>query len=386
MRKNVSTDRTYISALENEAGKQTPETILQAIELDSLLLDEGVSMNLLEAIKLSKGTKQELIEFGSVSRSEIRDVVNSFYQLQKYRIVLAGQIRAIDMGVTGQSIESNTAILKWLVGNVALLEKQLKAVLDIVTDKSEVGRWLKKIVGVGEVMAAAMLGYFDVEGREYATQFISYAGLNDNNRPWLGKVKAEALVKDVIGDDKKITNEHVYEIAARSKWSYDYLLKNCYNQDKEKWNGLTGKGGIIPAVAKVPYNRDLKMIMWRLGSSIQWKCNNPKSLYGRLYNERKVMETKNNLEGKYADQAAEALKKKNYKKDSESYKAYIQGKLPDAQITARSLRYMEKIFISHLFEEMYRVHYHKIPPRYYTLEKVPGHHKEIEPEVPFTEV
>ena len=62
-----------------------------------------------------------------------------------------------------------------------------------------------------------------------------------------------------------------------------------------------------------------------------------------------------NEEGKFADQAANILETKNIGKDTVAYKSYSQGKLPKAHITARAMRWTEKIFLSHLFEEMYRV-------------------------------
>ena len=108
-----------------------------------------------------------------------------------------------------------------------------------------------------------------------------------------------------------------------------------------------------------------------------------KSVYGRIYAQKKAEIIADNEAGKYADQAAEYLAKKNYNKETEAYKAYIAGKLPAAQIGARARRYANKIFLSHLFEEMYRVEYKKVPPRYYTIAKDPLHNRDIEPEVPY---
>jgi hypothetical protein len=150
---------------------------------------------------------------------------------------------------------------------------------------------------------------------------------------------------------------------AKGKWSKDKLVKTC---------------------SKIPYNRSLKTHMWKVGSSFQWLCNNPSSLYGRLFNERRVLETEKNERGEYAEQAANILATKNIDKSTEAYKCYAKGMLPKAHITARAMRWTEKIFISHLFEEMYRVEYDKIPPRYYALEHLGGQHNtEIQPEIPY---
>jgi hypothetical protein len=95
----------------------------------------------------------------------------------------------------------------------------------------------------------------------------------------------------------------------------------------------------------------------------------------------------NNEKGMYADQAANILATKNIGKSTEAYKWYSKGMLPPAHINARARRWAEKIFLSHVFEEMYRVHYDKVPPRYYTLVHSEGkHNKEYAPEVPYTKV
>ena len=99
---------------------------------------------------------------------------------------------------------------------------------------------------------------------------------------------------------------------------------------------------------------------------------------------RKDYETEKNENGDFAKQAAECMSKVGT--GTVAYKSYKDGKLPKAHITARASRWAQKIFLSHLFEEMYRVKYDKVPPRYYSLEHCDGHHDEIKPEVPYTKV
>jgi hypothetical protein len=123
--------------------------------------------------------------------------------------------------------------------------------------------------------------------------------------------------------------------------------------------------------------------MYKIGKQFLWLKNDPESLYGRLLSERIVYEMEKNENGDYADQAAKVLETKNIS-NAEHKKCYQSGKLPKSHITMRAFRYVEKIFISHLFEEMYRVANDEIPPRYYALEHLEGqHNKEILPEVPY---
>ena len=129
--------------------------------------------------------------------------------------------------------------------------------------------------------------------------------------------------------------------------------------------------------------------MWKIGKSFIW-VQNRGSLYGNLFAERKALETEKNNNGDYADQAAHILATKKFSNETIAKEKYMEGKLPDAHIVARAMRRAEKIFVVHLFEEMYRV-YHKddpngnTPPRYYILEHSNGEHNvEIDPEVPYT--
>lgn len=351
---------------------------------DSIFMpnDDAETTKLIELInaeRLTKKLKTEFREINNITRQEIRMLVNLYYQMQDVRKAVREQMRAIE-GDENNSL--NVKILDWILKNTGILEIGIKDTMQIVCENCEEGRWLLQINGIGPVLAAGLLAYFDIEGKQYATQFISYAGLNDNNRPFIGNVGATKIVNEVVGSSKKITDEMVQEIALRTQWPYHYLMENAYNQEKGTWS----KSKIIAAASKIPYNANLKKHLWKVGESFHWLCNKPDSLYGRLYTERREYEMKRNEAGELADQAAAILERKNIGKNTEAYKAYSEGKLPKAHINARASRWVQKIFVSHLFEELYRVHNGKIPPRYYILERDPLHNKEVLPEVPYFKV
>lgn len=80
------------------------------------------------------------------------------------------------------------------------------------------------------------------------------------------------------------------------------------------------------------------------------------------------------------------MAQKNYDKSTESYKAYIEGKLPQIQIFRRSKRYACRILLSHLLAAMYVDKYGQL-----SEEKIyPMAHLEhvdfIEPEVSFNKI
>lgn len=356
-------------------AKETKERIVEEILVDD-------SAEVFEALKLTKELKTSLLQIDNIGKDELKILVNSYYQQQEYRKALRNQIRSIEQGKS-KGNDPSIQVLDWVYKNVILLEHGIEKSLGLVVDSNPVGRWLVQITGIGYVLAAGLMANFSVKGANYATKFISFAGLADNVRPWLGKEKSKEIIDDVMGKSKTITDDMVYEIAARTKWKYNWLMEKAYDPEKEKWS----KTKLINACAMVPYSRPVKTLMFKVGSSFQWVCNKPDSLYGRLYNERKTLEIKRNEEGWNKEYCEHALATKKYDKKTETYKAYIEGKIPKAQINMRAMRWVEKIFLSHLFEEMYRVEYDKIPPRYYTLEHMGGEHNvDIQPEIPYTKV
>lgn len=356
---------------------KTKEKALTLNENIDIELHEG-EVELIIPEGLSKDLKKEIKSVKNMSREEIRALVDNFYQIQDKRIALQGQIRALRQQADDLATNTTADILEWQLKTQMIQEKGIKDALETVAKNNPVGKWLMSIKGIGPLIAAALIAYFDVTNIEYATHFISYAGLNDNNRPWLGVEKSKKIVEEVLGNSKEITDEHLEEISIRSKWKYGYLLQAC-----TKDNGKRSKTDLIKAMAKIPYNKNLKVLMFKIESSFVKVSGKPDSLYGRLYRERKILETQKNENGDYADQAARILKEKNFGKDTDAYKAYIQGKLPKAHIDRRAQRWVAKIFVSHVFEEMYRETNKKAPAKFYSLE-YQGHNDYIGPEIPFT--
>ena len=355
--------------------------MMQQTEDEYYFPQDGADIELYKAVRLSKDIKSELKTIESISKAEIKTLVNLYYQVQAFRKASREQIRSIEQGRSGSNkTDGNIAILDWANKNMAVIEKGIVDSLELIALSSKVGQWLYSIIGIGPVLAAGLMSYFDISKAKYATAFHSYGGLNDNNRPWLGKEKSTNIINNILDGSKTITNDHVIKIAAATQWKYEYLVNNAYDQAKDKWS----KADLIKACAKVPYNRDLKTLLWKVGDQFHWNINNPNSLYGTLMSQRLTQETIKNNNGEFADQAAEKLKNFNISKSTTAYKAYSQGKLPDAHLIARAARWTEKIFVSHLFEEMYRVEYDKVPPRFYALAQLGDeHNKDIEPEIPY---
>lgn len=197
------------------------------------------------------------------------------------------------------------SVLSWLATQSKTLEGQLERALDAYSASSVEGRWARSIVGIGPIIAAGLLAHVDVEGRPTAGHLWSFAGLNPT-REW-GKSE------------------------------------------------------------KRPWNADLKRLCWIIGESFVKVSANENDVYGKIYKARKVLEIERNEAGLFVEQAAAALTKKKFGKDTEAKKHYLAGRLPPAHIHARAKRYAVKLFLSHLHAVMWWVKTGNAPPKPFIL-------------------
>lgn len=208
------------------------------------------------------------------------------------------------------------AVIEWLAGNTRALENQIKRALDAYSASSDIGAWSRSVIGIGPVIAAGLIAHIDITKAETAGQIWRFAGLDPT-----------------------------------SEWK---------------------KG------ERRPWNASLKTLCWKIGESFVKVSGNPDAVYGQIYVQRKALETENNENGLYKEQAELKLQKFNIGKSTDAYKHYAAGKLPPAHIHARAKRYAVKIFLSHWHEMAYIFHYGKNPPAPYAI-AILGHAHKIEP-------
>lgn len=334
-----------------------------------------MSIDLSLASKLSKDIKKSLT---TVGKEETRFLVDTFYQIQSYRISTAAQIRAIEQDAD-KAPDKTHECLSWYLEQIQLLEKELEKALKVCASSTHAGRWAQSIVGIGPIISACLISSLDITKAPSAGHFWSYCGLNDNNRPWISRENAERIVNEIIGKSSAITDDHLIAISEKTKWSFSYLEKKCTDED-----GIRHKDKLRSAISVPPYNIELKKLCWKIGESFM-KQSGRNSKYGQLYKDRKAYETIKNNNGDYAEQAEAILRSKNFSKNTVTRKALESGKLSDAHINERAKRYAVKIFISHLFECMYIDYYHKPAPNPYVFDYL-GHVEYIAPEVPYDQV
>ena len=348
----------------------------------------------------------KLLKKTQVSKEETRIIVDNYYQIQEKRIVVESQMRSV---IQEYDNTVNTELLAWSLKQQKNMEEAYFKILNTISQTTEVGKWLRKVMGIGPTLACALTAYFDIEKASSAGHFWSYAGLNDNIAPKLGKEKSALIVEKCINkNDGKLDDYTIALVAQATGRKLSTLLTKSTLE-----SGKISKSELIKAVSYMPYNKNLKVICWKCGHQFSLLQNNEKSLYGRILRERKAKETLLNESGKYANQAKlilgedyefepdkfaitdefnldlyeetnRIIRSKNFGKNTDAYAALSQGMLPKAQIQARAERYATKLFISHLFEKMYIDKYGKMPPNPYVIEHM-GHVDYIGPEVPYIE-
>lgn len=332
---------------------------------------------------LSKDVKKSA---AFIDDEQLRIIIDSYYQAQHNRITTQNQIRAVEQGYDEAE---NLPAMMWLLANYDNTENQIKKMIEAYTDAVPVCKWAKSIKGIGPMFAAILWDAINIEECNHANQFLTYAGLNDNNIPWLGKEKAEQYVNDAyeccgLKKTDPINDNVIIYLCAKTGRKFASILKG-FESHKEKTPGSSDRVILIKYLSKPPYNKDLKSTCFLIGEAF-CKVSNRGSLYGRLYRERRAWELQRNEEGAYREQAERLLKEKNYDKSTPTYKCLIQGKLSPGHINQRAKRWATKIFLTHFFEACY-IYKHGAgskPPVIYPIAFM-GHTDYIEPEVPYSD-
>ena len=355
-----------------------------------------------------------------ISDDEARFLVDTYYQVQQFRISSAAQVRQLN-----ESGEPND-FLSWTFDTFEYTEKQIKNALAKYTDQHTIGQWAKSIPGIGPVLAAGLSAYIDIERAPTAGAIWRYAGLDATSK-WHGREATNELIKtafDVESDqvaamlwlseafamrpldvfaaagvDVSIGAAHIVraisdhqgdhsEIVALTEREIathihlDHAIASiCEYRNFSRWllyyelfaDTQIDKAKLRKALARRPWNADLKRLCWLIGESFVKVQANERDVYGKVYVQRKAQEIEKNDRLEFADQAAEILKKKKIGKDTDAYKAYSQGKLPPAHLHSRAKRYAVKLFLAHWHHVAYESHFGTPPPNPYVLDHVPGH-------------
>lgn len=379
-----------VTAVE-EAPKR--ETLTKVGDKEFFINDDPQVMTgeILMTTKIGRQTKQVLVQ-EKIDGPIMRTLVDWFYQTQSRRIAQENQLRAVEQDRDTSFSESS--VLKWMVQNTKIEEAGIAEIMNAVTERDPLCSWMREIHGIGPTFASVLRGYLDVTKAHYATNFISWAGLNDRNTPWIGKDQIGSIldeVWDTCENTKKgdISTEFMIRLAIRTGRTYTKVLKAATTKwDAKNKVTIDLNAPSIDALkrnmCKVPYNKNLKVLMFKIADRWNKMPNDKRSLYTQLMLTRKAIETERNERGEYAAYAAKMLATKKFTKQH-VIDTLKEGMLPKQQIQYRAYRIACKVFLSHVFEAMYIYQYGKYPARFYTLD-ILGHQDEIFPEVPYDQL
>ena len=261
-----------------------------------------------------KGKLEALLEKatfgGNITKRDLRGISISQdearFLVERYYDMQKARIATSNQEFANKKNTEETGILTIIVNSYKNIEELIKKILDNYVDSHPVGQWLKSITGVGPILAAGLLSYIDMEKVHTAGSIWKYAG-----------------------------------------WDVGYKRP---------------KRGV-----KQEYNNKFRTLCWKIGDCFV-KCQNRETdIYGKLYREKKEWYMEKNETGGFADKAEYELTLKTFKPDTEVFKIYSSGKLPQGHINAMAQRYAVKIFLSHLFEVYYKYYHNgEMPPKPFT--------------------
>lgn len=313
----------------------------------------------------------------TLTREQSRFMVAAYYEMQDNR--KASDQRANALDDNGQP----NSVVEWLADQNRIIEQQIQRALDQFTAAQPLGQWAREQVGIGPVIAAALLAYIDFSRISTAGAIWRYAGLDPTNI-WYGKERATVLVNQIVGSTSTWVNPvQLHEIGVKTNRSSLAIRRNVErlaeiseSQDTDD-EGNIKRTAIIKYLSRRPWNANLKLVAWKIGDSFCKTSNNPKSFYGPIYRDRKAQEVYRNNEGMFAALAAQTLEEKNIT-DPKTRSTYKSGKLPDGRLELRARRYAVKLFLSHFFEVGYWLHHQKAPPVPFVISRL-GHVDYIPP-------
>lgn len=288
--------------------------------------------DLLEPIKkLSRDLRAAAID---LSDDEARFLVDYYYMTQDDRKRAHNQERALEEGGKPHSV------ITFLANQSQTLESQIKRALDTYSNSKAIGQWARSVTGIGPIIAAGLMAYI-------------------NLNPW--RCRREDKKAKGCRPHAPCTPACDHEIlhTVGHIWRYAGLDPTV------KWE----KGQLRP------WNAGLKTLCWKIGESFVKVKGNPNDIYGKIYDQRKALETLQNDQFAYANQAALILTARPTHKQKD---AYSVGKLPLGHIHARAKRYTIKLFLSHWHEIAYREQFGIAPPLPYPI-AILGHGHLIKP-------
>lgn len=114
----------------------------------------------------------------TMSSTEARYLVDTYYQLQNNRIREKNRLRALT--ASGEPHKCIT----YFSDNFFYLEKQLPKMLQVYAANTLTGSWSLGICGIGPIIAAGLLAHIDIEKAPHVSHILSFAGMDGSGKAW----------------------------------------------------------------------------------------------------------------------------------------------------------------------------------------------------------
>jgi LAGLIDADG-like domain/Transposase IS116/IS110/IS902 family len=145
-------------------------------------------------------------EGAQLSTQQARWFVDTYYQIQDFRIQSAAQLR------TASKEEDPLEATAWVLGQFEILEKELQSVLGKWAAGKVEGRWAQSITGIGPVLSAGLCAHIDITQAPTVGHIWRFAGLDptvkwnkNEKRPWNARLKVLC-----VRPDQRVTTRRGY--------------------------------------------------------------------------------------------------------------------------------------------------------------------------------
>jgi len=356
-------------------------------------------------VELMQKLSKQMRSFGRLlPHFQAQSLVRWLYGHQKMRVGIGHQINQY------KKTDRPSAPHSWYHDNLKRMENDLTHVLHEFAKQYTVSRCLMSWTGIGPKIAAGTLATFDVRCAPTCGNFYTFAGCNPNV-VHLGKVKATKLVTNVIeavGGDKDAV---LTELCRQTNRKEENIRRLIAWQRGGKYPKKLTKEHLISVFSLRPYSLFAKtLVLGKAVPSFIKNAHRDSDFYGKFYYSRKEYEWANNLAGRYVAEAAKQLRDKDYGVSTDAYKWYTgcvsleaaakyradvasgiteptlevgtpgcgPCMLPLGHINRRAMRWVGKLFLSHVHRVMYLNYYGQEPPPPHAL-TLPGHTHLIDP-------
>lgn len=238
-------------------SKTELEQIAQEFGVDTKDINPGDNFEAtVTQIQKVKGKSVEKSISVVADKQTFRIATDNYISLQKRRIVLENQIRAVSQGYDNRT-KDQINILDICLQDAITSEKNATVLIKALSKSNPICNWGTANCGVGDISMAKLLSFLDFHQAKYPSGFISYSGLNNNNRPRISVPESYRIVDEVIGNGP-VTDEALMKIATITKWPIDYLMRKSVKESKV--TALCRKSALIKATELIVDQMELNPI------------------------------------------------------------------------------------------------------------------------------